>query len=200
MTTLYLIRHGEVHNPDRVLYGRIPGFRISTNGHEQAEGAGSHLAEQPLQAIYASPQQRAQETAAHIAQPHGLAITTDERLDESYTIYEGQPLDEMAAKNWDLYTGVPAPYEQPDDILKRALAFIESIRAAHPGQQVAAVTHGDVVVFVYMHYKGIYGDLDQRIQLFQHGIADEYPATASITTLEFSEGDDLPTVTYHRPY
>jgi broad specificity phosphatase PhoE len=199
MTTIYLIRHGEVHNPDAILYGRIPGFRISDNGHAQAQAAAAYLADQPLEAIYASPQQRAQETAAHIAKPHQHPITTDERLDESYTIYEGHPLTEMAAKDWDLYTGVPAPYEQPDDILTRTLDFIAHTQRTYPGQQVAAVTHGDVVVFAYMHFKGIYGNIKQRTQLYQHGIQDAYPATASITTLTFTD-DDTPTVTYNRPY
>ena len=62
-TTIHLVRHGEVHNPDDIYYGRIPGYRLSERGREQAAAAGKFLAKRRLAAIYASPQQRAQETA-----------------------------------------------------------------------------------------------------------------------------------------
>lgn len=200
-TALYLVRHGHVHNPQQVLYGRIPGFGLSDEGRAQAQAAARFLAGQPLAAIYASPQQRAQETAAAIAAEHpALKVITDGRLDEVFSPFDGTPLDVMAARDWDLYSDTHAPYEQPEDVLRRVLAFVAAIRRDHAGAHVAAITHGDPVVFSYMHFKGISGTPKQRFALMQHGIADEYPATASITKLQFDGADDTPRVNYHRPY
>ncbi|MFW5691933.1 MAG: histidine phosphatase family protein [Chloroflexota bacterium] len=201
-TTIYLLRHGEVHNPEQILYGRILGFRLSENGQRQAQAAGTYLAEQQLTAVYASPQQRAQETAGFIAAPHKLPVHTEDRLDETYTPFDGTPLVEMAARDWDLYTGTAAPYEQPDDILRRSLDFIAHARHKHSGQSIAVVTHGDIVVFTFMHYKGIFASIKDRMKLYQHGIQDEYPATASITRLVFDDdaADAWPQVSYMRPY
>lgn len=202
MTTIYLVRHGDVHNPEQILYGRIPGFRLSDKGRDQANAAGTYLAERPIAAIYASPQQRAQETAGIIAGFHPeLTVITKPRLDETHTPYEGRPLAEMAARDWDLYTGVGPEYDSPQSVLDRVLNFIHEAREKHAGQHVVAVTHGDPVVFSFMHFKQIVSDvLKDRLALVRHGIADEYPATASVTEIVFPDGDGSPDVRYVRPY
>ena len=64
--TVYLARHGEVDNPDRVVYADMPGFGLSDRGRAEAAAAAEHLARMGAEAIYASPLQRAQETAAII--------------------------------------------------------------------------------------------------------------------------------------
>ncbi|NMH98000.1 histidine phosphatase family protein, partial [Pseudonocardia acidicola] len=79
-TLVHFLRHGEVHNPAGVLYGRLPGFRLSENGRGQAEKVAKVLAEADLAAVVASPLQRAQETAAPIADTHGLRIVTEDGL------------------------------------------------------------------------------------------------------------------------
>ena len=89
-TFIHLVRHGEVHNPDRVLYGRIPGFHLSALGHQLAATAAAHLAEHPVTALFASPLQRAQESAAPWAAEFGLPIQTDDRLIEPTNRFEGQ--------------------------------------------------------------------------------------------------------------
>lgn len=92
--TVHLVRHGEVHNPDRVLYGRIPGFGLSELGHEMAEGIAEHFGEraeqgQPLHLLAASPLQRAQETIAPLAGLLNMPVVTEERVLEAENAFEG---------------------------------------------------------------------------------------------------------------
>ena len=81
MTTLYLVRHGEVHNPEGIIYGRLPGYGLSENGRRQLAAAAELLAgEGAIVALYSSPMQRAQESAAIIAARLGLPVQTAEQL------------------------------------------------------------------------------------------------------------------------
>lgn len=86
-----LVRHGEVHNPDGVLYGRIPGFHLSERGHRMAELAAQSLAAHPIAAIWASPLQRTQESAAPwLARfPDAGPLVTEPRLIEPANVFEG---------------------------------------------------------------------------------------------------------------
>ena len=87
---VHLVRHGEVHNPAHVLYGRLEGFGLSDLGHRMAAAAVGALAGHPVTALYASPLQRAQESAAPWAQAFGLEIRTDDRLIEPTNRFEGK--------------------------------------------------------------------------------------------------------------
>lgn len=87
--TLHLVRHGKVHNPKDVIYGRLPGFKLSELGQRQARSAAEYLAHRDVTSIWSSPLERAQETAEIIAEPHGLPVVTEERLIESGTTLEG---------------------------------------------------------------------------------------------------------------
>ena len=89
-TTVHMIRHGEVFNPDKVLYGRLPGYHLSERGRAQAQAAADSLARNDIVYVVASPLERAQETAAPIAEHHGLSIDTDDDLIESWNQFEGQ--------------------------------------------------------------------------------------------------------------
>nr|WP_243751868.1 histidine phosphatase family protein [Leucobacter weissii] len=88
---LHLVRHGEVHNPDGVLYGRLPGFGLSERGRRMAEAAALELraSDRTVAQLVASPLQRAQESAAPIAQLLGLETRIDERLIEPTNAFEG---------------------------------------------------------------------------------------------------------------
>ncbi|MBK0421736.1 histidine phosphatase family protein [Leucobacter sp. CSA2] len=88
---LHLVRHGEVHNPDLVLYGRIPGFRLSERGHRMAEAAALELAgsDRAIARLIASPLERAQQSARPIASTFGLEVVTDERIIEPTNYFEG---------------------------------------------------------------------------------------------------------------
>ena len=155
-TTLYLMRHGEVHNPAHILYGRRPGFFLSEAGEAQARAAGAWLADKPLAAIYASPMERAQQTAGIVASYlPALTPAIDERIIEVSTPYEGQPIDDLAAMGWDLYTGNQPPHEVPGTVLDRVLDFCDYIVERYSGQSVAAVAHGDILVFAWLQAQGV---------------------------------------------
>src|ERR1700753_4222852 len=90
ITVVHLLRHGEVHNPNHVLYGRLPGYHLSENGRQMAAAAADFFDKRPVAAGFAPPLERAQETATPVAERLGLPITTDDRLIESGNVLEGQ--------------------------------------------------------------------------------------------------------------
>ncbi|CAB4529465.1 unannotated protein [freshwater metagenome] len=91
--SVHVIRHGEVENPEKILYGRQPGWRLSQRGQEMAEVIGDWSKKLNVGALHVSPLQRAQETAAPISRVHGLPITTDEKLIEAANIFEGKKFE-----------------------------------------------------------------------------------------------------------
>lgn len=194
-TTLYFVRHGEVHNPAHILYARLPRFRLSAQGEQQAAAAGEYLAGQPLAAIFHSPRLRARQTARFIAGPHdGVPLRQSRLIDEIDTPHEGRPIAELEAENWPLYATAAPPYEQPADLIARVERFINRARRDYAGQAVVAVTHGDIVLAAISWARGIAFDDDTKRHIL-------YPATASITTLTFNNGADVPgEVTTHVPY
>jgi broad specificity phosphatase PhoE len=89
-TVVNLVRHGEVHNPDGVLYGRLPGFKLSAAGEEMALKAAAALVGRDVRAVVSSPLERAVQTAEPIAEQFGLELRTDDRLLESENVFEGK--------------------------------------------------------------------------------------------------------------
>ena len=89
-TTVHVMRHGEVNNPGRVLYGRLEGYGLSERGRMQAEAVAGALKDNDIVLVVASPLQRAQETAMPVAASHGLDIVTDPDLIESLNYFEGR--------------------------------------------------------------------------------------------------------------
>ena len=89
---LHFVRHGEVHNPDRVLYGRLEGFVLSERGIAMAERAASALATRPIARIFSSPLERAVESAKTLSDRIGVPITVDERLNEGLNTFQGTRL------------------------------------------------------------------------------------------------------------
>ncbi len=202
-TTIYLMRHGEVHNPTNVLYGRMPGFMLSEAGIQQARAAGKHLRNQRIAAIYCSPMERARQTAALVASyQSGITPRVDKRLIEVATPYEGRPIAELAAMGWDLYTGNQAPYESPQLILDRVLDFFNFVNEAHHGEAIVAVGHGDILVFPWLHAHGYAPAALMKDKLMNYMLPVEYPATASIMTFTIGEspGATALQATYHCPY
>jgi broad specificity phosphatase PhoE len=96
LTTVHLLRHGEVHNPTGVLYGRLPEFHLSERGQAMARRVAEHLAggdegspRRDVVHVVASPLVRAQETAAPIAAAFDLPVGEDARLIEAGNHFEG---------------------------------------------------------------------------------------------------------------
>jgi probable phosphoglycerate mutase len=202
-TSIYFVRHGHVHNPEKILYGRLPGFRLSEMGRRQAEAAADVLRETPFAAAFSSPQLRARQTAEIIlAGRNGLEPSISPLIDELYTPFEGRPISEMAARRWDIYTGIEPQYEQPADLVARLQQFIAAVRQDYAGQAVLAVSHGDPIAFLLLWARGFPLDPSSKEKLDTLGFIDSYPATASINRLTYQTAmtDEIPALEYVRPY
>jgi broad specificity phosphatase PhoE len=89
-TVVHLLRHGEVYNPNKILYGRLPGFGLSELGVQMAKAAAQALADRDVTHVVASPLERAQQTAEPIAAQFELPVGVDERLIECANYFEGK--------------------------------------------------------------------------------------------------------------
>jgi len=145
---IHVLRHGEVENPEKILYGRQPGWRLSTRGQEMAQIVAEWSSNLDLGAIHASPLQRAQETAAPIAAKHNLRITTDENLIEAANIFEGKPfgvgdgvLRHPAAWKHLWNPWKPSWGEPYDEQISRMLAAIFAANKAANGKDAICVSH-----------------------------------------------------------
>ena len=91
-TVVHVVRHGEVFNPDKILYGRLDGYRLSDLGRDMAGVVADYFADHDVTTVTASSLQRAQETAAPIAAAHGVTVRTDDRVIEAANYFEGRPV------------------------------------------------------------------------------------------------------------
>jgi broad specificity phosphatase PhoE len=147
-TTVHVMRHGEVHNPEKVLYGRLPGYNLSDRGRAQAQSAADWLAPKDITYVVASPLERAQQTAAPIAAVHGLDIDTDSDLIESWNDFEGKrvaPGDGALRdpRNWPRLRNPSKPSwgEHYDDIAPRMIAALHRARVKAAGHEAVCVSH-----------------------------------------------------------
>lgn len=147
-TTVHVMRHGEVHNPEKVLYGRLPGYNLSERGRLQAQAAADWLAAHDVTYVVASPLERAQQTAAPIAAAHGLDIATDDDLIESWNDFEGKrvaPGDGALRdpRNWPRLRNPRKPSwgEPYDEIAPRMTAALHRARVQAEGHEAVCVSH-----------------------------------------------------------
>jgi broad specificity phosphatase PhoE len=201
-TAVYLVRHGHVHNPNRVLYGRLPRFRISPKGVEEARSVGRFLNGTSITALYTSPLLRTRQTAQQILAVHpDLTLRQSRHLIEVHNAFEGRPGAEVDARHGDVYTGVGPQYEQPTDIIERALKFFRLARRRHAGKSVIGVTHGDVIVFAMLWARGLPLSPQTKADLHALGFTGGYPVTGSLTAFTFRTDSEreLPEVRYFKP-
>jgi broad specificity phosphatase PhoE len=202
-TRISLIRHALVHNPGDVFYGRLPRFGLGPEGQAQAEAMARALHDDPPDALYSSPLLRARQTAAAIIRlyPH-LRLRLSALLLEVHSPLEGQPLAGLRARDFDLYTGIEAQYEQPVDLLRRVQKFMAMARRTYPGRHIAAVTHGDLVTFTVLWANGLQARADNKREVLRAGVVGGYPAPASICTFTYrgAEPDEMPGFRYTKPY
>lgn len=152
---IHLVRHGEVHNPTGVLYGRIAGFGLSTRGHEMADAAAASLEGRDVTELYASPLQRAQESAAPFAARFALDIRTDDRLIEPWNNFEGgvmklslSLLKRPEVWPWLLDPRKPSWGEPYREIFARMIAAIDQAWDATDSGEVVMVSHQLPIVMV----------------------------------------------------
>ncbi|MGW4099888.1 histidine phosphatase family protein [Mycobacterium sp. NPDC004974] len=142
------MRHGEVFNPEKVLYGRLPGYHLSDRGRAQAQAAADWLAGRDIVYVVASPLERAQETATPIAESHRLPIATDGELIESWNTFEGErvaPGDGALRdpRNWlRLRNPMKPSWGEPyDEIAPRMMAAMHRAREKAAGHEAVCVSH-----------------------------------------------------------
>jgi broad specificity phosphatase PhoE len=194
--TVHLLRHGEVYNPDGVLYGRLPGFRLSELGERQAKAAADWLAARDIGYLVASPLERAQQTAAPLAALTGLPLETDDRLIEADNYLQGRNVAGGKGlfrdpSNW-RYFGNPfrpswgEPYVE---IAARVLAAARAARDAAGDRNAVCVSHQLPIVCARRQALG---------QRLFHDPRRRNCALGSVTSLTF-DGPQIVAVDYTEP-
>jgi broad specificity phosphatase PhoE len=195
ITVVHLLRHGEVHNPDHVLYGRLPGYHLSANGRMMAAAAADYFEGRPVAAIFASPLERAQETAQPVAERLGLPIITDDRLIESGNVLEGKSVSlaslGLNPRNWRyLWNPFRPSWGEPySHIVARMRQVVDRARDASGGREAVCVSH-QLPIWV--------SRLAAEHRRLWHNPSSRQCALGSVTSLTF-DGDQLTGVSYAVP-
>jgi broad specificity phosphatase PhoE len=147
-TVVHVLRHGEVYNPMKVLYGRLPGYRLSELGGQMAKAAADALKDRDIAYVVASPLERALQTAEPIAAQFQLDIATDDGLLESLNRFEGKTfgVGDGALKHprnwWTLRDPFTPSWGEPYRVIaKRMLDAVEAARDAAAGHEAVCVSH-----------------------------------------------------------
>jgi broad specificity phosphatase PhoE len=195
-TIVHLLRHGEVENPQRVMYGRLPGYHLSVAGRAMADAAADFFSERPVVALFCSPLDRAQETARPVAERLGLDIVTDERLIEPWNHFEGLT---FGVGDGSLRRPAHWPYlinpfrpswgEAYRSVATRMLAVMAEARAAAAGKEAVCVSH-QLPIWVTRR-------MAEGKRLWHNPTAREC-ALGSVTSFRYS-GDQLAGVSYTVP-
>lgn len=195
-TLVHLMRHGEVHNPTGILYGRLPGFRLSAQGEKQAIRVAEHLADRDIVHVVASPLERAQQTAGPIVDSHRLELVTDDRLIEADNQFEGLKVSvgDGALRSPKHWAKLRNPFEPSwgEPYLKiahRMLGAVHRARAAAAGHEAVCVSHQLPVWTTRLFLEGKHMWHDPR---------KRQCSLASLTTLTF-EDEMLVRVSYSEP-
>jgi broad specificity phosphatase PhoE len=195
ITVVHLLRHGEVHNPDHVLYGRLPGYHLSANGRMMAAAAADYFDGRPVAAIFSSPLERAQETAQPVAERLGLPIITDDRLIESGNVLEGRSVSlaslALNPLNWRyLWNPVRPSWGEPyAQVVARVRKVVDRARDDSRGREAVCVSH-QLPIWV--------SRLAAEHRRLWHNPSSRQCALGSVTSLTF-DGDQLTGVSYAVP-
>lgn len=151
---LHLIRHGEVLNPDRLVYADLAGFHLGERGRAEAAAIAAYLAAEPIEVIAVSPLERAVESAAPLAARLGLPLLIDDRLTEWRLLnrWAGVVWEDLAVR----FPGEVEAYlthaadlafspESLDAVATRLAAVVDDLGRAHPHGVAAVVSHQDPI-------------------------------------------------------
>jgi broad specificity phosphatase PhoE len=196
ISTVHLLRHGEVYNPDKILYGRLPGFRLSEAGAEMAELAAHWFAGRDIGYLASSPLQRAVETAAPLAQQCQLQITVDDRLIEAANHFEGKRVVGSGGvlkhpRSWPLYRDPfrPSWGEPYVQVAQRMLAAALTARDRAQGRDAVCVSHQLPIVCLRRYVEG---------KRLWHDPRNRQCSLVSVTSLTF-DGDTVVRIDYAEP-
>jgi broad specificity phosphatase PhoE len=185
-TIVHLLRHGKVHNPKGILYGRLPGFYLSESGLKMAEIVAASLAGNDVTYVAASSLLRAQQTAQPIAASHQLEIVTDDRVIEADNVFAGTQVVGAGGslkqpKNWlklrDPFT--PSWGEPYLRIAQRVLAAVYAAVDAAAGHEAVIVSHQLPIWTLRRFLTG---------NRLWHSPTSRQCGLASITSLHFTDG------------
>jgi broad specificity phosphatase PhoE len=195
-TVVHLLRHGEVHNPTGVLYGRMSGYHLSDLGQRMAQRVADTIADRDITRLVSSPLERAQETAAPLAEARGLEVVTDPRVVESTNVFEGET---FAGGNgvlrrpstwlhlWNPFR--PSWGEPYKEVVARMLAGVYDARDAAWGHEAVVVSHQLPIWITRLHVEG---------RSFLHDPRRRQCTLCSLTSFTF-EDERLTTVAYSEP-
>jgi broad specificity phosphatase PhoE len=195
-TVVHLVRHGEVHNPTKVLYGRLPGFRLSDAGEAMAKKAAAWFAGKDVVRLVSSPLERAQQTAAPIAGKLDLPVEVDDRLIEAGNAFEGLRVGvgDGALRSpqhwWKLRNPFRPSWGEPYvEIAARMLAAVEAARDAARGAAAVCVSHQLPIWTLRLHLEG---------RRYAHDPRRRQCGLASVTSLTY-DGDRFVGLSYAEP-
>ncbi len=195
-TIVHLMRHGEVHNPEGVLYGRLADYHLSELGVQMAERVADSLKDHDITHLVASPLERAQETAQPAAKILGLDINTDERVIEAGNSFEGKTfgVGDGALKRpqnwWRLRNPLRPSWGEPYvEIAARMQAAIADARDAARGHEALIVSHQLPVWTARMSLEGL---------RYAHDPRKRQCSLASLTSVTF-EDDRFVSLSYTEP-
>ena len=195
--TIHFVRHGEVHNPEKILYGLQPGWRLSDRGNEMAAVIGEWSAKLDLGAIHSSPLQRAQETVAPIIAKHKLSLTTDKNLIEASNIFEGKKFELGSGvlrhpSSWRyLYNPWKPSWGEPyDQLISRMLKGLFAARDAAGGKDAICVSHQLPIWILRSAVEG---------RRLLHDPRKRECSLASVTSFELDDAGMISSVSYSEP-
>ncbi|RAY15293.1 histidine phosphatase family protein [Actinomadura craniellae] len=195
-TIVHLLRHGEVHNPEGILYGRLPGYQLSENGVLMAQAAAKWFASRDVKALLSSPMERAQQTAEPLAEMIGLPVLLDDRLIEAGNRFEGLTFGVGRGSlrrphHWPhLINPVRPSWGEPyEEIAARMVAAVKRARAEARGHEAVCVSH-QLPIWILRRKA-------EKQRLWHHP-ARRQCELASVTSLTF-DGDRLVSVDYAEP-
>ena len=185
-TVVLLVRHGQTPTTGKLLPGRAPGLHLAEAGVQQALRAAERIAAlKTVDAIYASPLERARETAAPIAAARNLKVRIDKGLLEcDFGDWTGAELKNlMKLPEWNTVQRAPSTFTFPGGesftaMQNRIVGAIDRLRAAHPGGTIVCVSHADPIKAAVAHAMGTHIDLFQRIVI----------STCSVTAIAYGMG------------
>lgn len=195
-TIVHLLRHGEVHNPGGVLYGRRSGFVLSELGRRMAQQVADVVGDRDITHLVASPLERAQETATPLATRRELEIATDERVIESWNVFEGQKFGPgvktlRKPSAWrHLWNPLRPSWGEPYvEIAERMMAAVHDAREAARGHEAVLVSHQLPIWTTRLHVED---------RSFFHDPRKRQCTLCSLTSLHFDD-DRLVRVSYSEP-
>jgi probable phosphomutase (TIGR03848 family) len=199
-TLFLLVRHGLTPTTGKILPGRAPGLHLSESGQAQAQATADRIAAlSRVDAVYASPLERARETAAPIAAAKDLKVRIDKGLLEcDFGEWTGVELKKlMKLPEWNTVLRAPSTFRFPGgesftEMQTRMVSTLDRLRAAHEGGVVVCVSHADTVKAAVSHAMGTHIDLFQRIVISPCSItAIAYSASGPVVLTVNSTGGSL---------